>query len=184
MKTKVIILYGPMAVGKLTIGKKLSDETGVKLAHNHLINDMVFSLFERGTQKGSRVLEETRYSFYTHAVDSEISFIMTHAYSHNYVSPTGQTDPEYLQQLESRFREVGAETFFIHLKASNEKLLQRVVMPSRKKYKKLVDIEIMKEYLSTKDFNTSAEVANQLIIDTSDLDIEQIVLKIRTFTGL
>jgi|GEM_PF-3574071 len=38
-KPIVIVLYGPMAVGKLTVAQKLSKKLKMKLSHNHLLNN-------------------------------------------------------------------------------------------------------------------------------------------------
>ena len=42
---KLVILYGPPAVGKLTITEKLSEITGFKNFHNHKVLDILFELF-------------------------------------------------------------------------------------------------------------------------------------------
>ncbi|HIJ11483.1 TPA: hypothetical protein HA278_05490, partial [Candidatus Woesearchaeota archaeon] len=44
-----VLIYGPMAVGKLTVAKELVKLTGYKLFHNHLTVDLVGSIFEWGT---------------------------------------------------------------------------------------------------------------------------------------
>ena len=38
---KLVILYGPPGVGKLTVGRELAARTGFKLFHNHLTVDLV-----------------------------------------------------------------------------------------------------------------------------------------------
>ncbi len=42
---KVIFLYGPPAVGKLTIAKVIAEKTGYKLLHNHLIVNPIAEIF-------------------------------------------------------------------------------------------------------------------------------------------
>jgi len=147
-----------MGVGKLTVAKLLAEKTGYKLSHNHLFNDLVYSLFDRGTLEANEILEELRYEMYGKAVSMKRSFIMTHAYSHNFVSLTGQTDPQYLKNLQDKMGSAGAKTYFVHLKADDEVLLERVSQESRKEFGKLTDIEIMKGYLHTKDFKSSPEM--------------------------
>ena len=48
---KLILLYGPPAVGKLTIAKELARLTGFKLFHAHLTSDVVEAIFPRGTPR-------------------------------------------------------------------------------------------------------------------------------------
>ena len=42
---KLILLYGPPAVGKLTIAKEIARLTGFKLFHAHLTSDLVEAFF-------------------------------------------------------------------------------------------------------------------------------------------
>ncbi|HEY5442147.1 MAG TPA: hypothetical protein VIJ68_01265 [Candidatus Saccharimonadales bacterium] len=43
---KLIIIYGPPAAGKHTVGQKLSELTGYKFFYNHLTVDVVRALFD------------------------------------------------------------------------------------------------------------------------------------------
>ena len=47
--SKVVFVYGPPAVGKLTVASLLAERTGFKLSHNHAIIDAVVPLFDYGT---------------------------------------------------------------------------------------------------------------------------------------
>ena len=46
-KPIIIFIYGPVAVGKLTVAEVLSKKLGYKLAHNHALNDFVQEVFDR-----------------------------------------------------------------------------------------------------------------------------------------
>lgn len=43
---KLIIIFGPHAVGKMTVGQELAKLTELKLFHNHMTIDIVSDLFE------------------------------------------------------------------------------------------------------------------------------------------
>ena len=43
---KLVILYGPPGVGKLTVGRELAALTGFKLFHNHLTVDLAAAVFD------------------------------------------------------------------------------------------------------------------------------------------
>ncbi|MBI4085064.1 MAG: AAA family ATPase [Candidatus Liptonbacteria bacterium] len=173
-KAQIIVLYGPMAVGKLTVGKVLSKKLGYKLTHNHLINDLALSVFERGTLEANRMIEKLRYEFYEKAAKSGKNIIITHAYSHNFVSPTGLSDSEYMKKLEKKLKKGGASVLFVHLQAKNKTLLSRVKNVSRKKYEKLTDVSTMKNHLNTKDFATSAPVKNNIVVDNTSLSPQKV----------
>ncbi|MEE9255088.1 MAG: hypothetical protein V3U43_09140, partial [Pseudomonadales bacterium] len=56
----LVIIFGPPAVGKMTVGAKLSKLTGLKLFHNHMTIEPLLELFEFGSPPFSRLLREFR----------------------------------------------------------------------------------------------------------------------------
>lgn len=174
----VIILYGPMAAGKLTIAKLLSKRLGYKLSHNHLINDLVWSIYERNTMEGNQFIEELRFKFFEEVAKSGINMVTTHAYAHDFVSMTGLSDPEYMKKLEAIFEENNTNVHFVQLKANKQKLLERIDHPSRSEFNKLTDKKIMQDLLDSKDFETPAPVKNTITIDNSNLTPEETVSEI------
>jgi shikimate kinase len=176
-----VILYGMVAVGKLTVAKALQQELGYRLTHNHLINDLVWSIFEPRTLDGNQLIEKLRYELYEEAARHGVSVIITHAYSHAYVSPTGLSDPDYMRALETKLEAAGADTFFVHLQADRETLIERVQGESRREHRKLTDVSTLMEYLGGKndlDVTTPAPVRNNLVIDTTDLTVEETAKRI------
>ena len=179
-KSKVIVLYGAIAVGKLTVAKALEKELGYKLTHNHLINDLVFSVFGRETIEGNKMVEKLRLEFYEEAAKTGKNFIITHAYANDFISPTGLSDPKYLKILEYRLEKVGAGVLFVHLQANKKTILSRVKNTQRKKYGKLTKVSIMRNYLNTLDFIASAPVKNNIVINNTGLSpqkVAQIIIK-------
>ena len=57
---KLIILFGPPAVGKMTVGQELSKITGYKLLHNHMTIDLVTEFFDFGTPQFERLVPTFR----------------------------------------------------------------------------------------------------------------------------
>jgi hypothetical protein len=45
----VVVIIGPPAVGKMTVGQALAQRTGFPLLHNHVVADMVATFFPVGT---------------------------------------------------------------------------------------------------------------------------------------
>lgn len=174
----VIVLYGPVAAGKLTVGEILSERLGYKLSHNHLINDLVRSVYERGTIESERLIEEFRFQFYEEVVKSGVNFIITHTYANNFISKTGLSDPEYMKKLEAIFEKYNANSIFVHIKPDKRVLLDRVGNQSRARFRKLTDKEEMKRLLESNDFDTSAPVKNNVVIDNSNLTPEETASKI------
>ena len=63
---ELIFLYGPVASGKLTVGKKLAERTGYALFHNHLIVDAVLAVFPFGSPEFVRLRE----AFWLEAIET------------------------------------------------------------------------------------------------------------------
>ena len=42
---KLILIYGPPGVGKLSVAKELKQLTGFPVLHNHLVADLIWSIF-------------------------------------------------------------------------------------------------------------------------------------------
>ncbi|USN57287.1 MAG: hypothetical protein H6766_02250 [Candidatus Peribacteria bacterium] len=127
------------------------------------------------------MIEDIADMLYAKALEKHISFITTHAYSHDYISPTGQSDHEYLKKIEKEAEKNNVKAYFIHLIADDNSILNRIINPSRKEYLKLTDQEIMKELLQQHDRKTSADVRNNLTIDTTHLTAEETAEQILNF---
>lgn len=66
---KVVLLYGPPAVGKLTVARALAERTGYRLLHNHLLLDLSLSLFDKGTPPGVQLSRDLRHFVVERAID-------------------------------------------------------------------------------------------------------------------
>ncbi len=58
MKKTLVIITGPHAVGKMTVGQELAKITGLRLFHNHMSIELALRLFDFGTP-AYRALNET-----------------------------------------------------------------------------------------------------------------------------
>lgn len=172
-KPVVIFIYGPIAVGKLTVAEILAKKLNYKLTHNHSINDVVDNVVSRGTAQNGNIKEYLRNYLMAEAVKAKTNFVTTYAYSHDYVYPSGLKEEQFVKSLERKLTKLGAIFFSIHLKASNEELLRRVSMNSRKRFRKLIDPQIMKGLLNN-DWHTSPNLKNNLIIDNTNLSPKKV----------
>jgi tRNA uridine 5-carbamoylmethylation protein Kti12 len=74
---KLVFIYGPPAVGKLTVATELAKLTGFKLFDNHVSIDFVKSVFEYGTRQYWKLIEEYRISMFKQAAKHGIDTIFT-----------------------------------------------------------------------------------------------------------
>ena len=137
---KVIFIYGPPAVGKLTVARALADLTGFKLLHNHLTVDVVTAIFEHGTEPYYRLVRKMRSMMIEEAAQANISgIIMTFVHS-----PSRQEAAQYyLDRVENS----GSEMCLVRLYCDEATLLERVANEDRSQYGKISNVEKLTQKL-------------------------------------
>lgn len=53
---KFVLIFGPQAAGKMTVGQELEKITELKLFHNHMTIELVNPFFDYGTKEGKRLV--------------------------------------------------------------------------------------------------------------------------------
>jgi hypothetical protein len=56
-----VFVFGPPAVGKMTVGRALAERTGYKLLHNHATIEPLLDVFEFGSPSFTRLVAEFRW---------------------------------------------------------------------------------------------------------------------------
>ena len=51
---KLVLIFGPQAAGKMTVGQELVKMTDLKLFHNHMTIDLVSPFFDYSTKEAKR----------------------------------------------------------------------------------------------------------------------------------
>jgi hypothetical protein len=77
---RLVFLYGPPAVGKLTVGRELAALTGFKLFHNHLGVNAVQAVFPRGTESWNRLVGQLWIAVLVEAARVGVDLVMTWAH--------------------------------------------------------------------------------------------------------
>ena len=118
---KFVIIFGPSAVGKMTVGKALAEKTGLKLFHNHMSIEAIRPVFDFGTPAFNRLVTMIRMeTFKEMAKSKEAGMIFTFVWALDLPS-----EFEYINRAVKIFEEVGAEIFYVELEASLETRLVR-----------------------------------------------------------
>lgn len=170
----VVIIYGTVAVGKFTVAKELHELLRYKFFHNHHTHDLARQLFERNTIHMHRIIENLRFVTFKEVAEAKINVVTTHAYSSDFVSFTGLTDPQYMRKVETIIKKAGGQAYFVHLIADEKTLLKRVIGKSRKNFKKLVDQKLLKEHLAKTEWKKIAPVENNLQINNTNLSPKKV----------
>jgi hypothetical protein len=167
---RLVFLYGPPAVGKLTVGLELAGLTGFKLFHNHLTVNPLVAIFERNSPPYSRLLREFRVRMLEEAAEAEIDLIATWA------NPRGAEDAAraYFDAVESR----GGRVHPVRLVCDRATLLARVGDPSRHAREKLTDAARLGELLDGRFEPRPLPFRESLVVDTTELAPREAALRV------
>lgn len=164
---KLISIYGPPAVGKLTVAEKLSERTGIPLFHNHLSRDLVKDIYKDKLMENYALVDRIRFDVLDYCSKNNTDLIFTYVYG-------GSQDDDNVRKFIEIVEGNNGEVMFIELSAAREDLINRVNNESRSRYKKLTDPDIMKNI--TQDMSIySIPFVEPLKIDTSALSPDEAV---------
>src|SRR3990167_6208360 len=108
---KCVIIIGPEAVGKMTVGRAIAEKTGYKLLHNHMTIDFILNFFEFKSTSFQRLDSLFRFSLMKEVADSDLpGFIFTFIWGFN-----RSDNWEYIQKIEDIFSAKGHEVVFLEL---------------------------------------------------------------------
>lgn len=125
------MLYGPPAVGKLTVAQALSARTGLRVLHNHLFVDLSHALFGYGTDVSRVFSRQVRDISLEAAREADLpGLIFTYVYAR---------DP-YILELCSRAEAAGDDVCLVRLTCGVETLEARVADPARTAFNKLTSV--------------------------------------------
>ncbi|MFO1444059.1 AAA family ATPase [Bacillus sp. Bva_UNVM-123] len=118
---KLIIIVGPQAVGKMTVGQELEKITELKLFHNHMTIELINPFFEYGTKEGNRLVNLIRQEIFAEVAKSNMyGLIFTYVWAFDL-----QADWDYVEKVSTLFESNGGEVYFVELEAELEERLER-----------------------------------------------------------
>jgi hypothetical protein len=168
-----LVIFGPPAVGKMTVGFELSKLTGFKVFHNHLSIEPVLNFFDFGTPQFGRLVSGFRQSVFEEVAASDLpGLIFTYVWSLDQ-----NADKDYVDRNCEIFRKAGARICFAELQAALPQRLERNASELRLSHKPSKrDVEKSKERLlehdKTNKFNSSDDffyAENYVKIDNTHL---------------
>ncbi|MGM0845572.1 MAG: shikimate kinase [Bacillota bacterium] len=127
---KLVLLFGPQAVGKMTVGQSLSKATGMKLLHNHMTIDLLQPLFGFTPEMWRLTHHFREEIFKSFAKTNEIGLITTFVWAFNM-----KEDWEFVEKIISIFKEQEGEIYLVELEAGIEERIKRNRTPNRLEHK-------------------------------------------------
>lgn len=180
---KLVIIFGPQAVGKMTIGHELEKISDLKLFHNHMTIELVQPFFNYGTTEGKRLVKLFRNEIFKAVADSDQEgLIFTMIWSFN-----EKGDWDYIKEISEIFSSKGGEICFVELEADAEIRIERNKTEHRLAHKPTKrDVEWSEsELLNSLDKHrlnsNEGEIENQnyIRINNNDLSPEEVAIKIK-----
>lgn len=171
-----VLLYGPPAAGKETVGRRLAASTGFRLLHNHLSIDVVRHLFDFGAPGFWATVQDVRLAMVARAAEYDVDIISTYVFS-------PKEDRRYLDTIDAAIADVGGETHRVQLRPSLEALASRAREPSRLASSKLGDPARILAAVEELELYTPID-AMDLSIDNSELSPDDVSERIRQHFAL
>ncbi|MEL3974757.1 AAA family ATPase [Rossellomorea oryzaecorticis] len=128
---KFVLVFGPQAVGKMTVGQELAKITDLKLFHNHMTIDLVSHFFDYGTKEGKRLVRLFRQEIFEEISKSDLpGIIFTYVWAFNM-----QEDWDYVHEVTELFESKGGTVYLVELEADVEERLERNKSSNRLEHK-------------------------------------------------
>lgn len=128
---KFILITGPQAVGKMTVGQELEKITNLKLFHNHMSIELVLNFFYYETPQFKRLSNLIREEIFKEVSSSDLEgLIFTYVWYFD-----DKHDWDYIESLIKIFRENNSEIYFVELEADLEERIRRNKTENRLNHK-------------------------------------------------
>ena len=127
---KFVLIFGPQAVGKMTLGQELAKVTELKLFHNHMTIELLEPLFSFSPEMW-KLSTLFRKEIFKAVAESELNgLIFTYVWAFDQ-----QEDWDFVDQTCEIFESQGATIYFVELEADMDVRLERNKSPHRLEHK-------------------------------------------------
>ena len=124
--TDLVVIIGPQAVGKMTIGEKLKEKIGYTLMTNHDSIEIAIKIFSSNKDAKLKLKSKIREDVFNICLENNISIIFTFVVDFN-----TNDDILYLNELKNKFEKTGGHFYLIELEADLQTRLDRNKTPHR-----------------------------------------------------
>lgn len=118
---KFILICGPQAVGKMTVGQELSKITNLKFMHNHETIDLPLKFFEYGSETRIKLTSLFRFSIFEEVAKSNLEgmiFSMVWCFEE-------KEEWEYVDKIKKIYEKEDGEFYIVELEADLKERLKR-----------------------------------------------------------
>lgn len=180
----LVFIFGPAAVGKMTVGQDLKKLTGYRLLYNHMVVDLVTEFFEFGTPPFHRLAAPFTKQIIETCADERVGLIITHSLF--FSAPNSRA---MIDDWSAPYRRNGLPVWYAELTAPLDVRLERNATPNRAQHKKIdwSTPERLREMDAWGGWNsgdTWPEPAHKLVIDNTHVSPEAAARMIQQRFGL
>lgn len=169
---RLVFLYGPPGVGKLTVAGELARATGLRLFDNHVSIDCVRAVFEFGTRPFGRLLDRVRLATFEEAAREGVSLVFTYVYAH-------PEDAPFIERACETVVRHSGQVCLVRLTCDTNVLERRLTTADRARRGKLVSTDVLRGLTERSDIFSPVEGRESLSIDNTDLPPAEAAARIR-----
>ena len=118
---KIVLIFGPQAVGKMTIGEKVGQALNIPLLHNHVTLDVIWP-YIGWNEDTFKLSHDLRMGIFNHIAkdESHRGIVFTFVWAFNLKS-----DWEAVEEMKEIFNAQHHELYFVELAAELEERIKR-----------------------------------------------------------
>ena len=159
---RLVFIYGPPAVGKLTVATELANVTSFAVFDDHLAINSLQPVFAGRPRSMDLVVEQIRLAVIEEAARAGIDFIFTFVYAH-------PDDVPYVVRIADAVERHSGELCFVQLTCSRPAQEARVVHADRASFKSVASVETVREWNARYELLTPIPGRESLRIDNTDV---------------
>ncbi len=166
---KLIIIYGAIAVGKLTTANELSRITSYPILHNHMTIDVAVNFFAFDSTPFRRLIRKLRLDIVNELLtEGAQGLIWTTGL------PNTPDNLNFYKNLEEIIQANGGTVCYVKLICDPSEQRNRVMNEERKNFKKSSTIADLTEAMSKLDFSTITPPDQTLTIDNTNISATEV----------
>lgn len=117
---RLLLIFGPPAVGKMTVGRAVAARSQFRLHHNHAVIEPLLEVFDYGTPAFVKLRDEWRQQVFDEAARSGTDLVFTFVWSLGI-----EADTQLVRAMIAPYVAQGAEVAFVELTAGLDTRLER-----------------------------------------------------------
>ena len=136
-RVDLVFLHGPAASGKLTTARALESLVGFPVFHNHLVVDLLTTVFPFGSEPFVRLREQFWTAVFADAARADRSITFT-------FTPEATVRPGFPHRVRRLVDAEGGRVRFVRLRVSEVEQERRIDAPDRSRFHKLTSVQTLR----------------------------------------